>query len=322
MSRRLTLKEQIQKNKRGSAVFVTLMVVLLAALTTCVVGFAAPKHWYWGTAGGLGLGLLAGLIARYMGSKIILSISHAREATDMEHRRLKNVVEEMAIAGGVPVPKIYVIDDSAPNAFATGGDPQNGIVAITTGLMEKLDRDELQGVMAHEIAHIRNYDIRYMTTVSILAGMIAMVADLFREMSWRGARRRSSDRDENNLGLIFLVVGLVLSIVAPLAAILLQMAVSRKREFLADATAAQMTRYPEGLARALQKISHDQEHLESANRATQHMYIINPLKLGGGGSDLFSTHPDTDERIRALMGLAGNYQTERKLGLAPKPLND
>jgi heat shock protein HtpX len=302
-----TLQEQIAANRRGSIVLVAMLIVILAALGTVIVGVYEPNYWYFGTAGATALGAIMALVARTGGPGIVLGLSRAREATHIEDQVLSNVVEEMAIAAGLPKPKIYVIDDAAPNAFATGKDPENGVIAVTTGLLNKLDRDELQGVVAHEMAHIRNYDIRFMTMVALIAGLIPLLSDFFLRMQWfGGGRRRDDDRESNQLAMIFQIVGIILAILAPLFALMLEMAVSRKREFLADATAAELTRYPEGLASALRKIAMDPDPLEVANRATQHMYIVNPLKLSGGGSNLFSTHPATEERIRALLGLAGN----------------
>lgn len=289
-----------------------LMVLLISVLTATIVGISTPKYWHFGAVGGLVLAAFCALIARFFGPSLVMSISGAREANDVEHRMLQNVVEEMAIAAGIPTPKIYVIEDSSPNAFATGKDEQNGMVAITTGLMYKLNRDELQGVMAHEIAHIRNLDIRYMTTVTMMGGLIGLLADwLSFKLRW-GFWGRRNDDDDGPGNLVFVILGFVLMLIAPTIGFLLQMAVSRQREFLADATAAELTRYPEGLASALRKISSDVDPLEAANRATQHMYIVNPLKLGGGGSDLFSTHPDTEARIRALLGTAGYWEKQRK----------
>ena len=304
-----TLYEQIQANKRASVLYSLLLVLLLAALGTAMVGTYYPRQWYLGTAGAAGLGIFMAFLARFAGSSIILSISGAREATQAEDQMLSNVVEEMAIAGGIPKPKIYVIDDPSPNAFATGPDPDHAIVAITTGLMFKLDRDELQGVMAHELAHIRNYDIRFMTTIAMIAGLIPLLADMFVRMQWFGGGRRRDRDGDNGLGAIFAIVGIVLAILAPIFAKLLEMAVSRQREYLADASAAEMTRYPEGLARALQKISMDPEPLASANRATQHMYIINPRHLSGDDvANIFSTHPPTQDRIQRLMNMMGSSQ--------------
>jgi heat shock protein HtpX len=303
---RRTLPQQIAANRRASLFFVFGLVVLLVALCTAIVGYYSPDNWWLGAIGACVLGVISGMVAYYSGSDIILSISHARPANQQEDRILNNVVEEMAIAGGIPKPKIYIIDDSAPNAFATGRDPQHAVVCFTTGLIDKLDRDELQAVAAHELAHIRNYDTRFLTVVSIIAGLIPLIADGFGRSMWYGGGRRR-DRDDSGLSSIFMIIAMVLSILAPLFALLLQFAVSRQREFLADATGAEMTRYPEALARALQKIAGDREPLEAANRATQHLYIINPLHHGGG-SDLFSTHPSTEARVYALMGLAGNYR--------------
>lgn len=302
-----TLPEQIAANRRLSLVFAFLIVLLVAALCTAIVGFLAPRAWYIGTLGGFGLGFLMSIIARAAGPSLVLQMAGAREATAQEDRILRNVTEEMAIAGGIPMPKIYVIDDESPNAFATGVGPENSSVAITSGLMRKLDRDELQGVMAHELAHIRNDDIRFMTTVALTAGLVPMLADGFRMLTWfGGGRSDDDDREGNQLQIFFLIFGIVLAILAPIFSLLLQFAVSRRREFLADATAAEMTRYPEGLARALGKLSSDTDPLEHSNRAMQHMYIVNPLALDGGGSSLFSTHPATEERIDALMSLAGS----------------
>ncbi|MEI7986449.1 MAG: M48 family metallopeptidase [Armatimonadota bacterium] len=316
---RKTLREQIEANKRGSFLLVCGMVLLITVLSATIVGIWHPRNWPIGAASGLCLALLCSFISRVWGSKIVLGISGSREATQHEDQVLRNVVEEMAIASGLPMPKIYVIDDYAPNAFATGRDPQNGIVCVTTGLLAKLNRDELQGVMAHELSHIRNYDIRYMTTVSTMAGLIVLLADVVQgQLRW-GFWGRSRSSDDNNggnnpLGIIFLVLGLILAFTAPMMGWLLEMAVSRQREYLADASAAEMTRYPEGLASALQKISEDTDMLEAGNRATQHMYIVNPLKLMEEHQDLLSTHPSTESRIKALLGDAEYYAKERKFG--------
>lgn len=309
----LTIREQIERNKRGSAVFAFLLLALLVALTTVLVGIYSPKNWYFGSGGGVVLAVIAWYLARFQGPGILLALNGAREASREDYLRLNNIVEEMAIAARIPAPKIYVIDDPSPNAFATGTDPENGIVCVTRGLMDMMNRDELQGVMAHEIGHIRNYDIRYMTTVAILAGMIPMIADLIRNILWWGGGNRSSDDDDRRDAGIFALVGIILSIVAPLFAVMIQLAISRKREFLADATAAELTRNPEGLASALMKIDGLAVPMQNANHMTQHMYLSNPFK--DGGESLFSTHPSTRERVKALMGLAGLYR--RDPGLPP-----
>lgn len=303
-----TLREQIAANKRASVFYASLLVILLTALGAAIWGSYDPKTWWMGGLLAAGVGLVTAMVARYGGPGIVLSISHAREATPHEDQVLRNVAEEMSIAAGIPMPKVYVIDDSAPNAFATGSDPKSGVVVFTTGLISKLDRDELQGVMAHEIAHIRNYDIRFMTTIALVAGLIPLIADMFgRSLWWGGGRRRDSDSKDNGAQAIFMVLAIVLAILAPIFAKLLELAVSRQREFLADASAAEMTRYPDGLAKALLKISSDQEVLEVANRATQHMYIVNPFKsFEERASSMFSTHPPIEERVRRLRGLMGS----------------
>ena len=219
-----------------------------------------------------------------------------------------NVVQELAIAANVPMPKVYIIDDTAPNAFATGRDPKHASLAITSGLLEKLDREELQGVMGHELSHVRNFDIRFAMIVGVLVGSIALMADFFLRFTFWGGGRRSSNREggSNGLQAIMFVVAIVLAVLAPIASRLVQLAVNRQREYLADASSVALTRNPHGLERALAKISEDQEVLEVANRATQHMYITNPFKkFEERSKGLFSTHPATLDRINRLRELTG-----------------
>ena len=217
----------------------------------------------------------------------------------------------MSLAAGVPMPAVYVIDDTAPNAFATGRDPEHASIAITTGLLQKLDREELQGVIGHELSHVRNYDIRFTLLVGVLVGSIALLADMYLRIGfWTGfggrGRRSSDSSDSGGLGVIVLVVSIVLAILAPIAARLVQLAVSRQREYLADASAVELTRNPTGLENALIKIAVDQEPLEVANRATQHLYIVNPMKkLSDRGIGLFSTHPPILDRVNRLRGMYG-----------------
>lgn len=300
-----TLTQQISANKRASTFYSFLLLVLLSALGFAIAGYWYPQYWLVGGAIAAAIGVIVALVARAAGPSLVLQFSRARHASALELQMVDNVVEEMSIAAGIPKPEVYVIDDDAPNAFATGMDPKHGVVVVTTGLIRKLDRDELQGVVAHEISHIRNYDVRLMTTLAIVAGLIPLFADFFlRSTFWGGGRRR--DRDDGG-AVIFLVIGLVLAILAPIFAKLLELAVSRQREYLADASAAELTRYPEGLASALEKISRDPEPLEAANRATEHMYIVNPLKaIGEKTSSLFATHPPTADRVRRLRGIMGN----------------
>ncbi len=236
----------------------------------------------------------------------------------------------MAIAANVPMPKIYLIDDTAPNAFATGRDPQHASVAITTGLLQKLDREELQGVMAHELSHVRNFDIRFSLMVGVLVGSIALLADFFLRFSFWGGGRRSRSNDSNSGGglqIVVFVVAIVLAILAPILARLVQLAISRQREYLADASGVELTRNPLGLEQALAKIALDTEPLEVANRATQHLYFENPIKgVSGKQSNLFSTHPpvlDRINRLRALQSQPPIDNPEIVLGLAsataPRP---
>ena len=244
-------------------------------------------------------------VSYYYSDKIVLSMSGAIEAKRDEYRALYNSVENLSIASGLPKPRIYVIADPAPNAFATGRDPKHAVVAATTGLLEILSEAELEGVIGHELSHVKNYDTRLMGVVSILAGSIAILADFFlRSLFWGG---RDDNRSSGN-GLM-LILGIVAAILAPIAAMLIQFAVSRRREFLADADGALLTRHPEALARALEKIAADRHQMKSASNATAHLYIENPFKTDSkkkGASffvKIFSTHPPAEERIKILRSM-------------------
>jgi heat shock protein HtpX len=261
----------------------------------------------WGK-GGLVLAVVVSMtmavVGYYASDKIVLTISRARPATKDEFPYLYNVVEGLAIAAGLPAPRCYVIDDTAPNAFAAGRKPETAVICVTTGILEKLNRVELEGVIAHEMSHIKNYDVRLQTLVVVMAGIVALLSDwMLRSFMWGGGRRRGgrSRSGSGGAGGILIIVGLVLAVLSPFIATIIQLAVSRKREFLADASGAMLTRYPAGLASALRKISADTEPLEAANKATAHLYIVNPLKnIKGGVNKLFSTHPPIEERIAAL----------------------
>ncbi|MEI6650620.1 MAG: M48 family metallopeptidase [Candidatus Moraniibacteriota bacterium] len=231
---------------------------------------------------------------------IVLSMSGARQIGPEDDKELFRIVENLSITAGLPMPRVYVIDDTAMNAFATGRDPEHGVICFTTGLLSRLEKNETEGVAAHELSHIGNRDTLISTVVVVLVGFIALLADWFRNSLWFG-RRSNDDNGGGQLQIIFFVLAIVLSILAPVAASLIQLAISRKREFVADASGALLTRYPEGLASALRKISADTEPLEAANRATAHLYIANPFK-GGKGAKLFMTHPPVEERIAALLG--------------------
>lgn len=240
--------------------------------------------------------------------KITLAISGAHPIEKKDNPEFYRVVENLAITAGLPMPKVYVIDDPAPNAFATGRDPNHAVVAATTGLLEKLDKPELEGVIAHEMSHIGNYDIRLMMVVVVLVGIVVLMADWFLRFSFFGIG--DDNRDSGDLGAVFLVIGIVLALLSPLFATLIQLSISRKREFLADADGVLLTRFPEGLARALEKISADTVPLKHANKATAHLYITNPLKEHKGTSrgwfaGLFDTHPPVEERVKKLREMEG-----------------
>jgi len=243
------------------------------------------------------------LFSYFAGDKLVLAQSRAQEVPEGEEKVLRDVVETLALGLGIPTPKLYVIEDPAPNAFATGRDPDHASVAVTRGLLETMDRSELEGVIAHELSHVGNRDIRVMLLVTVLVGTVALLSDwLLRSMWWGG---RSRDRNSSGGGGILLLVGLVLAILTPIIATLIQLAVSRQREYLADASGAFLTRYPEGLASALRKIAADQHVLSVANKATANLYISNPLKDHPFQFDgLFDTHPPIEERIRRLEAMA------------------
>ena len=303
--------EHIARNKRDSALLILAIAALLLLLGYVFArAFGAPSEMGIGVA--LVVAVVTFLVSYYGGDSIVLGVSGAREIQKKDHLQLFNIVEEMAIASGLPMPRIYIIEDSAPNAFATGRSPQKASIAVTRGLLEKLNRDELQGVIAHEMAHIQNYDIRLSMLLAILVGGIALLCDMFwRSFRYGGIRRRSDDRRGGGQEqIIFLILAVILAILAPIVAKLLELAVSRRREYLADAAAALMTRYPEGLASALEKIGNDREVLEVANRATQHLYIVNPIKSFEERAErLTDTHPPIRERIRRLREMAFQDET-------------
>ena len=311
-----TFRERIRTNKRNSLLLIA-GFILFVVIFGYVIGYAwvgDPVGALFGLALALVVGTISGLATYYGGGRLMLAASSAREVTHDEAPVLYNVVEEMALAGGLPVPKVYIIEDTATNAFATGRDPEHAAVAITSGLLQKLERDELQGVIAHEMSHVGNLDIRYAMLVGVLVGTTVLISDFFLRSLWFGAGRRRGGGDNRGGGqaqLIMMVVALLLAILAPIFAKLLQLSISRQREYLADATAVKLTRNPKGLADALQKISGDKEVLEVANRATAHLYIVNPIKsFEKRAKGLFSTHPPVDERIRILRSLETGGVTE------------
>ena len=306
-----TFYDQIGANRRNS-VLLALTVILVLGLLGMVIGIAVTRALgaaVPAAALAIGIGVVASVIAYYAGDSLVLTVSGAKEVTERDQPQLLNVIQEIALAANVPMPRVYLIDDTAPNAFATGRDPAHASVAITIGLLQKLDREELQGVMAHELSHVRNYDIRFSLMVGVMVGSIALLADFFLRYSfWGGGRRSSRDSDSGmgGLGVVIFILAMVLAILAPIMARLVQMAVSRQREYLADVSGVELTRNPYGLERALAKIALDTEPLEVANRATQHLYFENPVKPATGTSrSLFSTHPPVLDRINRLRQLSG-----------------
>ena len=306
-----TFYNQIAANRRNSFLLALIVVALLGALGF-TIGFALTGEPVGGVATtgvAVAIGSLLAVGSYFGGDKLVLSVSGARAVTEASAPQLMNVVREMSIAANVPMPAVYVIDDTAPNAFATGRDPKHASIAVTTGLLQKLDREELQGVIGHELSHVRNFDIRFSLIVGVLVGSIALLADFFLRWTWfGGSSRRGRDRDGGGgAAAIIMVVAIILAIVAPIVARFVQMAVSRQREYLADASAIDLTRNPYGLERALAKISTDAEVLEVANRATQHLYFVNPIKKWEErASGLMSTHPPVVERVNRLRELSGS----------------
>ena len=306
-----TFYREIARNRRRSWVLVALVILVLGALGGAI-GYATGIGW----AGIIGAVILAAVMSvgsYYAGDSLVMLTSGAREVNVAnppdDYRQLVNVVTEMSLAGGLPMPRVWIIDDTAPNAFATGRDPKHASVAATTGLLQKLDREALQGVIGHEMSHIGNYDIRFTLLVGVLVGAIALLADFFLRFTfWGGGRRSDSDRGGGGgaAAAIIFVLAIILAIIAPLIGRIVQASVSRTRESLADATSVELTRNPVGLARALRTIADDSEVLEVANRATQHLYIVNPIKsFEERSKSLFDTHPPIGERIRALEAIAG-----------------
>lgn len=286
---------EIASNKRRSWVLIALFIILIG-----IVGYVIDFYF---EAGGvivfiaIGYSIVSALVSFYAGDKVALGVAGAKPIEKKDAPELFRLVENLCITGGQPMPKVYIIQDEAPNAFATGRDPEHSSVAFTTGLIRSLDRAELEGVVAHELSHIKNYDIRTMTIVVVLVGTVALMTDIFLRMSLFGGRGR--DRKEG--GGIMLVIGIVLIVLAPIIAQVIKLAVSRQREYLADASGALLTRYPDGLARALEKISATAEPMKKASTATAHLFISSPFgKKKGMLTGLFATHPPADDRVRRL----------------------
>ncbi len=298
----MTLYNNVSSNKRktwmllfGFSIFIILVAYVFAfamdepAILYAVVFFS----------------IISSFVSYWWSDKIVLAMSGAHEVVHDSNRELYHIVENLCITAGLPQPKIYLIEDSAPNAFATGRDPKHAVIAVTSGLLDKLDKAELEGVIAHELSHIGNRDILLATIVTVLVGIVVLLADWFMRFSLFGNRKDDDNRENGQLAAIVTIIAIILAILAPFFAYMMQFAISRKREFLADSNGALLTRYPEGLARALEKISADSEPLEVANRATAHLYFSSPFKENEGRkiswlTKMFMTHPPVEERVKAL----------------------
>ena len=322
--------ELIAANRRKSN-----LLFIIMGLCLIILGYLVGSVFFYDNGGlwGIFIAILIwtflSLLSYFSGSSIMLAVSNAKEVTPDVHQQLFNVVEEMKIAAGLPkMPKVYIINSPAPNAFATGKDPDNCAIAVTAGLLAQLNRDELQGVIAHETSHIVNRDVRFITFAGVMIGAIVIISEVFLRGLWftGGSSRRYSSKSSSGgqIQLIIMVVAIIFAILAPILARLLYFAISRKREYLADASAARLTRYPEGLASALEKISVSTYDLTSANKVTAPMFIVNPLKEKGSSiQNLTSTHPPIKERIRILRAMSGaNYVDYQKAYTGIKNKND
>lgn len=297
--------ENIKRNKIESGIIVSIFILVITLIVYYICN--ALKLGTFSIVIALIFSIGSAWGSYYYSDKIVLSLNKARPATKAEDLKLVNILDALMISSGLPVkPRLYVVDDMQPNAFATGRNPQNAVICVTTGLLEKLDYYELEGVIAHEMSHIKNYDIRLSCVVSVMVGFIVMLSDLFsRTLFWGGLKDRDSESKGNG---ILMLVGLIFLILSPIFGSLMQLALSRKREFLADATAVEFTRNPDGLISALEKLENDPNQLETANNATANMYIVNPFKKDSKNgkkksSSIWSTHPSTEDRIEALKNL-------------------
>lgn len=296
----MTIYSSISSNKWKTYLIMFFFVIFI---TTIVYVFAQASG-YGLSFVGLAF-IISGILSigsYYYSDKIVLATSGAKQIKKSDAPQYFRIVENLSIAAGLPTPRIYIINDPSPNAFATGRDPKHAVVAATTGLLEKLDKVELEGVISHELSHIKNYDIRLAGVVAILVGFVAIIADMFLRSLWF----RDNDNNNGKGAGVFLLIGLIFAILTPIIAILIQLSISRKRELLADASGALLTRYPDGLASALEKLAHDPHPLRRANHATAHMFIVSPFKgreAKAFFSSLFNTHPPLEERIKILRSM-------------------
>jgi len=290
------------RNNKLKSFFLMFIFILIIGILGALIGIFYG-NLYFGLIIAIIFSLIYSMIGFYSGDKMILTMSDAKPVTKKEYLYLYHTVEGLAISAGIPTPKAYVIDDSALNAFATGRDPKNASITATTGLLKAMDRQELEGVIAHEMSHIKNYDIRFMMLTAVLVGIVVLLSDfLLRSFLWGGHGRRRDSKSGGQLAIILIALGLILAILAPIIGELIKLAISRKREFMADASGAILTRYPPGLASALRKISKDPDPLvDKANKATAHLFISTPFRNKTGFvTNLFATHPPLEERIKRL----------------------
>ena len=294
--------ETSKKNKLESCVIVGIFILVITLIVYYICH--ALRLGTMSIVIALIFSIASAWASYYYSDKIVLSVNKARPATKEEDQKLVNILDALMVTSGLPnKPRLYVVDDAQPNAFATGRNPENAVICVTTGLLDKLNYYELEGVIAHEMSHIKNYDIRLSCVVSVMVGFIVMLSDLFsRALFWGGVKDRDSDNKANG---ILMLIGLIFLILAPIFGSLMQLALSRKREFLADSTAVEFTRNPDGLISALEKLENDPNELETANSATANMYIVNPFKKNGKKktTNIWSTHPSTADRIEALRNL-------------------
>ncbi len=298
----MTLYGQKSKNIRKTWVLFTLFLLVVIGIGWVFSQiYSNPSILYFAVV----FSILMNVIAYWFSDKIVLKMAKATPVEKKNAPEFYNIVENLCITAGLPLPKIYIIHEQQPNAFATGRNPKHAVVAVTEGLLEKLDRSELEGVIAHELSHIGNRDMLLSTVIVVLVGFISILSDIFLRSAMFGGLSRRDDRDGGQAGVILMVIGMVLAILAPIGAMLIQLAISRKREFLADASGALLTRYPEGLAKALEKISASNIPMKAANNTTAHLWVDNPFKGKriSGLAKLFMTHPPVEERIKALRGM-------------------
>ncbi|MCL5411386.1 MAG: M48 family metalloprotease [Patescibacteria group bacterium] len=299
-----TIYNQISANRNKSWLIMflfTAFILMVGYVFALALGYQGP-----GALGIVGFALvfagLMNLVSYYFSDQVVIALSGAKQIKEGDAQELYHLVENLSIGAGLPMPKVYIIEDDAPNAFATGRDPKHAALAVTTGLLAIMDKLELEGVVAHELSHIKNYDTRLMAVVVVLVGLVAILADIFLRITWFGGR----DREENKGSGIIFVAAIILAILAPIVAQLIKLAISRRREFLADASGALLTRYPEGLANALLKIGSYNKPMANASTATAHLYISNPFKDKKAASwfvNLFNTHPPIEERVAALRAM-------------------